>query len=665
MSEEKQEGARGFGTGKFEKEAESEIETLSRDHPMSSFLKDNRDALKNMTEADFTAAYEAQVKKSENKVEASNKQSSDDNVLSSFGKGDKSKTQKEIKECEPAEDDADDAALAARNKTVKGTSSSGAAANGARKESILNGAPTETLSTIVLKFTTLSEANTEAPSFTITTKGASIGRDDSNEVSVPSDARLASTGHAMIENDNGNFYLIDGEQECAASLRIGMGVNSNRKWKLMDATRFSAGNSIFQSNGINNDGDLVLEVLDGPLKGEFKIVGKSGATIGRSSDNSIAVPDRELSRRHSKIEYDATTNAFYVADVSSTNGTYVQIAGPYGGRYRLNINDHILVGRTGFSINRFDYGISEEIGHRATMEDACAIVQHLNISAISQTAARNLLYPQSYFAVYDGHGGAEASSYLSRTLHVTLASAIEDIAPALGKLREEEASCADDSSRHTAQECTDRLVIETIKSAFTSTDDTFLKTNEFAQHGSTATTALLLGDRLYCANTGDSRTMVCRNFNALPLTTDHKPSREDEATRIRAAGGFVISNRVMGELAVSRAFGDADFKKGLGDAELEGEAAGEAGPSWDQPLIIAEPDIEVTSIKKNDQFLLLACDGLFDVFSYDEIVTFVRANMEEHGDCQRCCQNLTYEAIRKRNSRDNVSVILIILNKWY
>jgi serine/threonine protein phosphatase PrpC len=47
------------------------------------------------------------------------------------------------------------------------------------------------------------------------------------------------------------------------------------------------------------------------------------------------------------------------------------------------------------------------------------------------------------------------------------------------------------------------------------------------------------------------------------MSEDHKPTREDEAKRIRDAGGFVINNRVMGELAVSRAFGDVDFKKGL------------------------------------------------------------------------------------------------------
>lgn len=54
-----------------------------------------------------------------------------------------------------------------------------------------------------------------------------------------------------------------------------------------------------------------------------------------------------------------------------------------------------------------------------------------------------------------------------------------------------------------------------------------------------------------------------RNFAPVLLSQDHKPTREDESKRIRDAGGFVINNRVMGELAVSRAFGDVDFKRGI------------------------------------------------------------------------------------------------------
>lgn len=95
------------------------------------------------------------------------------------------------------------------------------------------------------------------------------------------------------------------------------------------------------------------------------------------------------------------------------------------------------------------------------------------------------------------------------------------------------------------------------------------------------------------------------------LSQDHKPTREDESKRIRDAGGFVINSRVMGELAVSRAFGDVDFKKGIQSIiEQEGgtipgaDGSTEGAPdgsNWDQPLIIAEPEIQV--------FLFLICSS--------------------------------------------------------
>jgi len=106
--------------------------------------------------------------------------------------------------------------------------------------------------------------------------------------------------------------------------------------------------------------------------------------------------------------------------MNSTNGTYIQLVGPYGGRYKLSLNDHILVGRTGFSINRFDYGLSEEMGYRQSMEDACTIVQHLNIAPLCVPD----LCPQSFFGVFDGHGGVSASHYLAQHLHINVAHAL-------------------------------------------------------------------------------------------------------------------------------------------------------------------------------------------------------------------------------------------------
>lgn len=427
----------------------------------------------------------------------------------------------------------------------------------------LNGASIITpghLKSIVLKFTTLSESN-EAPSFTIGSRGGRIGRGPGNEVSIPSDSRLTAIGHAQIEYSNGSFFLIDGGYDFGASIRISVGVKK-KQWTLDIDARFSIGNSVFRSAGENSEGQLVLDCLEGPLKGERKVIPRRGATLGRSSDNTVSIPDRELSRRHSRIEYDDNAKKFFVCDIGSTNGTYMQLVGPYRGRYKLSLNDHILVGRTGFSVNRFDYGISEEMGHRNSMEDSCAIVQHLNIVPLSNY----YLAPQSFFGVYDGHGGSHASIYLSQNLHVNVVDALTDVAPELLQIIEEAASSGKEQLSNEgppSKEKLDRVVVNALKSSFKKTDLDFIGTSEHPQSGSTATTVLLLGRRLYCANVGDSRTVLSRNFEAVPFSLDHKPSREDESKRIRDAGGFVINNRVMGELAVSRAFGDAEFKKGI------------------------------------------------------------------------------------------------------
>ena len=147
---------------------------------------------------------------------------------------------------------------------------------------------------------------------------------------------------------------------------------------------------------------------------------------------------------------------------------------------------------------------------------------------------------------------------------------------------------------------------------------------------------------------------------------DQKPSRPDEAKRIKDAGGFVINNRVMGELAVSRAFGDADFKRGLSSAlQDEGIDVPTGSSDYDQPLITATPEIQIIDILPTDRFLPLACDGLFDVFSEEDVVEFVESELRAHGDVQKCAMAITNEAIRKRNSRDNVSVIIVVLNKFF
>lgn len=448
---------------------QEEGETLSRNHPLQEFLRAQKDGLiKNGGSLeDFVASYEKHL----------NLKGGDD--------GDS------ISNAVTLED-----ATVATNFDAPGPSAaSGRVSINGVAQSSSGGAPPElNLKSIVLKFTTLSDACSEAPSYTVGTTGATIGRAETNEVSVPSDVHLADVGHASIEFSKGNFFLVDGGRDFPASIRICTGARSN-KWTLEVDAHFSVGSSIFRSRGTNEAGELLLDVIEGPLKGETRVVKRGGAAIGRASDNAISVPDRELSRKHSAIDFDPKTGKYLLVDTGSTNGTYMQLVGPYSDRYKLTLSDHILVGRTGFSINRFDYGLSEEMGHRQTMEDACAIVQRLAISTLSSSKHS----PQSFFGVYDGHGGAEASAYLSKYLHVNVADGLAAIACDLTQV-------LDDEQR------SDDLVIKSIKASFLNTDAAFLSTAtpSHAQHGSTATTGLLLGQRLYCANVGDSRTLLCR-----------------------------------------------------------------------------------------------------------------------------------------------------------
>lgn len=662
-------------------------ETLSKHNPIADFLKLQKDNLDGLSEDEFIQKYESHMKSlatdntnsgsksvnnTNNFADSKRLSSSDDNNAVT----NETNSYKEVFSVSlksSAEYNHDISSSSKSQKSNQETTPSH------HKHPSNNG---QSLHCIVLKFTTFSESCLEAPSFTVDSSDARIGRDSANEINVPSDNRLANVSHAVIEYHKGSFCIVDCGYECPASIRIGLKGSYYKNWIMEKDARFSVGNTTFvcldvdMEEGSPTQHCLVIEAVEGPLKGQKKYIKRGeGATIGRSSENAICVPDRELSRKHSKIEYDERMGRFIICDIGSTNGTYMQLTGPYGGRYKLSINDHILVGRTGFSINRFDYGISEEIGHRQTMEDAAIIVQHLNVTPLGLPD----LFPQSFFGVFDGHGGNQASSYLSQTLHVTIAENLLNASPNLLKLYDDSPATS-----HDLLEQMDTIIFDLLKSTFVKTDNDFITKSPTPQHGSTATTALIVGKRLYCANVGDSRTLLCRKFQAYPLSDDHKPSREDEFNRIRQAGGFVINNRVMGELAVSRAFGDVDFKRGIqsimddeggnaGQGSTKGDDNNGSGggdgfdndKNWDEPLIIADPEIKVTTISDEDQFLLLACDGLFDVFTNDDLVQFVRRDMEEHGDAQRCCQHLTHEAIKKRNSRDNVSVILVILKRWY
>ncbi|KAL0337255.1 UNVERIFIED_CONTAM: protein phosphatase 2C 7 [Sesamum calycinum] len=176
--------------------------------------------------------------------------------------------------------------------------------------------------------------------------------------------------------------------------------------------------------------------------------------------------------------------------------------------------------------------------------------------------------------------------------------------------------------------------------------------------GSTAVVAVVCSTHIIVANCGDSRAVLYRGKVPMPLSVDHKPNREDECARIEAAGGKVINwdgYRVSGVLAVSRSIGDRYLR----------------------PYVVADPEIMFVPRTKEDECLILASDGLWDVMTNEEACDFARRRIllwhkkngatlsKERGTdidlaAQDAADYLSQLAFQ-RGSRDNISVIVVDL----
>lgn len=132
--------------------------------------------------------------------------------------------------------------------------------------------------------------------------------------------------------------------------------------------------------------------------------------------------------------------------------------------------------------------------------------------------------------------------------------------------------------------------------------------------GCTSVVALLNGNELYVANAGDSRCVLAKKGKAIEMSIDHKPDLSYEKERITRAGGVVEEGRVMGNLNLSRSIGDLEYKK---NPEL---------PPEDQ-MITAFPEVKRERIDADTDFMVLACDGIWDILTCQECVDFIYSRL--------------------------------------
>ncbi|XP_062180910.1 protein phosphatase 2C 51-like isoform X2 [Phragmites australis] len=294
------------------------------------------------------------------------------------------------------------------------------------------------------------------------------------------------------------------------------------------------------------------------------------------------------------------------------------------------------------------HGAVSVIGRRRAMEDAVAVARTFLASAdVSKGGgADGCGGEDDFFAVYDGHGGPRVAQVCRERMHVVLAEEVGLRRRFGSDVRWKEAMAASFARVDSEATCG----FAPAKAAAADAD----AYAPFRTVGSTAVVAVVGHRRIVVANCGDSRAVLSRGGVAVPLSTDHKPDRPDELERVEAAGGRVINwngYRVLGVLATSRSIGDYYLK----------------------PYVSAEPEVTVVDRTDQDEFLILASDGLWDVVSNEVACKIARkclngraASMFPESVSGRTAADaaaLLTELAMSRGSNDNISVVVVELRR--
>lgn len=226
------------------------------------------------------------------------------------------------------------------------------------------------------------------------------------------------------------------------------------------------------------------------------------------------------------------------------------------------------------------------------------------------------------YGVYDGHGGKFISHFLSNNLPLFFTS--NNVYP----LKPDYVNLVYDKIQN--------VLLTKYEKASIESGSTCLLVCHFKQNGL---------DYLNILNTGDSRCVLCNGNNfGISLTKDHKPDWIDEYIRITKLGGVPKNDNGVcriGSLSVSRAFGDKD----------------------EIPYVTHNPEMFLHTLNKNDKFMIVACDGLWDVMDSQEAVNFVLRNCYDI-DMKRINMSaniarLLGETCIEMGSSDNITCIIV------
>jgi serine/threonine protein phosphatase PrpC len=259
-------------------------------------------------------------------------------------------------------------------------------------------------------------------------------------------------------------------------------------------------------------------------------------------------------------------------------------------------------------VNKINISFTSIKGRRISNEDEHTIITNIN-------NANDKLNNINLFGIYDGHGGAEISKFLSEEIPLHYCT----------KSR----TCPFKKKYH--------------ENVFNYLQDKILKKKEGQISGSTCLLNIMYKyeNELHfnTVNLGDSRLVVVyKSGYTKQITTDHKPEDIIEKTRIEKIGGEIYKDSEgvfrVGQLSLARAFGDGD----------------------NAPYISQKPDIYYNKITNNTKYIIMACDGLWDVIENKDLFSLLEDYKKDNS--KNLAARLAQKALNE-NSHDNISIIIL------
>ncbi|EUD65056.1 hypothetical protein C922_04569 [Plasmodium inui San Antonio 1] len=264
---------------------------------------------------------------------------------------------------------------------------------------------------------------------------------------------------------------------------------------------------------------------------------------------------------------------------------------------------------------------SEASGEEARVKARAAAT---GITAARVSSSESPPPPYMYCAIYDGHNGEKAVNIIQKLLHLHVHTYYIN------------GNGMSNSLKYAFHKMDEHLCRKTIN-------------NEEDNHsnfssGSTACVSVIFKHMMYIANIGDSRCVLSKNGRAVVVTVDHRAGgNKKEEERIITSGGILDDEGYLGGcLGVCRGFGSFDKKT---REKLKG--------------LVCEPDLFQIKLTEDDEFLIICCDGIFDVMTSQEAVNTVRASLVESSDPTVAAEALCHLAY-KRKALDNLSVVVVI-----